>query len=176
MCARYLCEFMIKCLLIQANSQKIFMKKENKQSDNEKYQCLKLDNQVCFSMYSAVNAIVRAYKPYLKKLDLTYPQYLIMMVLWDQDNVNIKTLTDVTRLDSGSLTPILKRLESRNILKRMPSSQDERMKVIQLTDKGNALKEQAVSIQGNMLCKIDLPMESIHQLKQQCEQIVDHLK
>lgn len=174
--ARHLCEFMIKCRLIQAESQKFFMQKESKQSDNEKYQCLKLDNQVCFSMYSAVNAIVRAYKPYLKKLDLTYPQYLIMMVLWDQDNVNIKTLTDLTRLDSGSLTPILKRLEEKNILRRVQSSQDERVKVIQLTDKGQGLKEQAISIQGNMLCKIDLPMDSIHQLKQQCEEIVKHLK
>jgi DNA-binding MarR family transcriptional regulator len=146
------------------------------QSDNDKYQCLKLDNQVCFSMYSAVNAIVRAYKPYLEKLDLTYPQYLIMMVLWEQDNVNIKTLTELTRLDSGSLTPILKRLEAKNILRRVQSSQDERVKVIQLTDDGHELKEQAVSIQGNMLCKIDLPMESIHQLKQQCEQIIEHLK
>ncbi|RKZ87171.1 MAG: MarR family transcriptional regulator [Gammaproteobacteria bacterium] len=146
------------------------------QSDNEKYQCLKLDNQVCFSMYSAVNAIVRAYKPYLEKLDLTYPQYLIMMVLWDQDNVNIKTLTELTRLDSGSLTPILKRLEAKNILRRVQSSQDERVKVIQLTGDGHELKDQAVSIQGNMLCKIDLPMTSIHQLKQQCEQIIEHLK
>ncbi len=146
------------------------------QSDNEKYQCLKLDNQVCFSMYSAVNAIVRAYKPYLEKLDLTYPQYLIMMVLWDQDNVNIKTLTELTRLDSGSLTPILKRLEAKNILRRVQSSQDERVKVIQLTGDGHELRDQAVSIQGNMLCKIDLPMTSIHQLKQQCEQIIEHLK
>jgi MarR family transcriptional regulator, organic hydroperoxide resistance regulator len=152
------------------------MKNETEQSDNEKYQCLKLDNQVCFSMYSAVNAIVRAYKPYLEKLDLTYPQYLIMMVLWDQDNVNIKTLIDSTRLDSGSLTPILKRLEAKNILRRVQSSQDERVKVIKLTDKGHSLRDQALSIQGNMLCKIDLPMSSIHQLKQQCEQVIEHLK
>lgn len=168
---------MLKYNTIQAKftSRNYFMTATT-QSEDEKYQCLKLDNQVCFSMYSAINAIVRAYKPYLKTLDLTYPQYLIMMVLWDQDNVNIKTLIDLTRLDSGSLTPILKRLEIKKILKRVQSTQDERVKVIQLTKQGHTLKEKAVSIQGNMLCRIDLPMSSIHQLKDQCEQIVEHLK
>ncbi len=141
----------------------------------QEYESLKLDNQVCFSMYSAINAIVRTYKPYLQALDLTYPQYIIMMVLWEADGVSLRQITEIAHLDSGTLTPVLKRLEAKGLLLRQPSPTDERAKVITLTEKGQALKENAASVQGNMLCQMGLPMTDIHILKAECDKIVDNL-
>lgn len=141
----------------------------------QEYDSLKLDNQVCFSMYSALNAIVRTYKPYLKALDLTYPQYIIMMALWEQDKVSIKQITDKTHLDSGTLTPVLKRLEAKELLLRLQSPNDERARVITLTPKGKMLKDEATSVQGNMLCQIGLPMDDIHALKAGCDKLLNNL-
>lgn len=141
----------------------------------QEYESLKLENQVCFSMYSAINAIVRTYKPYLQALELTYPQYIVMMVLWEQDGVSIKQITEQAHLDSGTLTPVLKRLEVKQLLIRQRSTEDERARVITLTKKGQDLKEAASSVQGNMLCHIGLPMTDIHILKAECDKIVDNL-
>jgi len=88
-----------------------------------------LENQVCFSLYSAANAMVRAYRPMLDKLDLTYPQYLVMLVLWQEQGISVKTLGDKLFLDSGTLTPLLKRLESKGLVSRGRSEQDERVRV-----------------------------------------------
>ncbi|CAG9296338.1 hypothetical protein CEDIAZO_01487 [Celerinatantimonas diazotrophica] len=89
---------------------------------------LLLDNQVCFALYSAANAIVRAYRPLLIELDLTYLQYLVMMVLWQSNGINVKTLGEKLHLDSGTLTPLLKRLEGKKLVQRRVSQRDERVK------------------------------------------------
>ena len=109
------------------------------------YNKLKLENQLCHPLYSAANAIVRAYEPHLKKLDLTYPQYLVMMALWENDKVSISDISEVTFIDSGSMTPILKRLVDKKLLTITTFKEDRRQKVVGLTRKGEKLKDDALS-------------------------------
>ncbi len=104
---------------------------------------LRLDNQLCRSLYSASNAMVRAYRPLLEPLGLTYPQYLVMLALWEQDGVSVGAVCERTRLDTGTVTPLLKRLETKGLLRRERSLQDERRRVIRLTAAGTRLRRQA---------------------------------
>ncbi|MGL5392594.1 MAG: MarR family winged helix-turn-helix transcriptional regulator, partial [Shewanella sp.] len=112
-----------------------------------------LEQQLCFSLYSAANAMVRAYRPLLDKLALTYPQYLAMLVLWETDGISVKALGDKLLLDSGTLTPLLKRLETKGLVSRGRSEQDERVRVLTLTEEGQALKTKALEIPHLMRCK-----------------------
>src|SRR5580698_1903142 len=102
---------------------------------------LRLDNQVCFAIYSTAHAFNRIYKPLLDRLGLTYPQYLVMLVLWERDDVAVKEIGERLFLDSGTLTPLLKRLEAADLIKRTRSTEDERQVLIALTAKGRALQE-----------------------------------
>ena len=104
-----------------------------------------LDNQICFAVYSTAHAFNRVYKPLLDKLGLTYPQYLVMLVLWERDGVPVKDIGERLFLDSGTLTPLLKRLEAAELIKRTRSTEDERQVLIALTPKGQALREKAQS-------------------------------
>ncbi len=110
------------------------------------YEGLKLKNQLCHPLYSAANAIVRAYDPHLKKLDLTYAQYLVMMVLWEEDKVSITKISEEAFIDSGSMTPILKRLSDKKLITIVNYKSDLRQKVISLTKKGSHLKDEALEI------------------------------
>src|ERR1700743_3561788 len=112
---------------------------------------LLLDNQLCFAVYSASLAMTRVYKPLLEKLGLTYPQYLVMLVLWERDNVPLKDIGERLFLDSGTLTPLLKRLEAAHLIKRARSTQDERQVLIHLTPQGQALKERARAMPQSIL-------------------------
>jgi MarR family transcriptional regulator, organic hydroperoxide resistance regulator len=114
-------------------------------------QVLRLDNQVCFAVYSAAHAFNRVYKPLLDRLGLTYPQYLVMLVLWERDGVPLKEIGERLFLDSGTLTPLLKRLEAAGFVKRSRSSEDERQVKITLTAQGQALKEKARSVPLSIL-------------------------
>ncbi len=136
---------------------------------------LSLDKQLCFSLYSASNAMGRAYRPLLEQLDLTYLQYIVMMVLWEHDSVSVKSLGQRLHLDSGTLTPLLKRLENKGLVKRSRSEQDERVRVIQLTEQGVALREQAQTIPQQMLCQADMPVEELVALKQACDRLLAKL-
>jgi len=107
---------------------------------------LQLSNQLCFAIYSTAHAFNRVYKPLLDRLGLTYPQYLVMLVLWEGDGVTVKVIGDRLQLDSGTLTPLLKRLEAANLVRRTRSTQDERQVVISLTPQGQALKEKARAV------------------------------
>ena len=111
-----------------------------------KYESLKLQNQVCFPLYACSKELVRQYGPYLKKLDLTYTQYIVMMVMWENETVSSKELSEYLHLDYGTLTPVLKKLEKTGYLTRERSAEDERLLSIALTDKGRELKKKAVSI------------------------------
>jgi MarR family transcriptional regulator, organic hydroperoxide resistance regulator len=104
---------------------------------------LQLGNQICFAIYSAAHAFNRVYKPLLDRLGLTYPQYLVMLVLWEQDGVTVKEIGQRLHLDSGTLTPLLKRLEAAQLLKRTRSTEDERQVLISLTPQGLAVKDKA---------------------------------
>ena len=100
--------------------------------DNSKYDVLKLENQLCFPIYATSREIVKKYKPYLEKIDLTYTQYIVMMVLWERKTVNVKELGECLYLDSGTLTPLLKKLESKGFVSRMRSETDERNLVVSI--------------------------------------------
>jgi DNA-binding MarR family transcriptional regulator len=102
---------------------------------------LSLENQICHSLYSATNAMVRAYRPLLDELDLTYPQYLVMLALWEEDGVMIKNLVERTRIDPGTLTPLLKRMQLKSLINMTKSDEDSRQKVVVLTKEGQALIE-----------------------------------
>lgn len=136
---------------------------------------LLLQNQVCFSLYSAANAIIRAYRPVLDAIDLTYPQYLAMLVLWANDGINVKDMGTQLHLDSGTLTPLLKRLETKGLLDRRRGANDERVREIWLTQAGKKLKEQARDIPNTMFCKSELPLEELIALKTTCDKLLNKM-
>lgn len=107
---------------------------------------LKLDNQLCFRLYTASRLVTQAYRPLLDKLSLTYPQYLVMMILWEQDDVCISTITDRLMLDTNTVTPLLKRMEDLGLVKRKPGKEDARQKIISLTVKGRHLQKKAADV------------------------------
>ena len=107
---------------------------------------LKLENQLCFPLYACSKEVIRRYKPILDKLDLTYTQYITMMVLWEYGSINIKKLGDMLLLDSGTLTPLLKKLEAKGYISRNRDSKDERNLIITITKEGSKLKEKAVCV------------------------------
>src|SRR5215204_691154 len=110
----------------------------------DKFDSLKLGNQLCFAVYSAAHAFNAAYKPLLEPLGLTYPQYLVLMVLWEQDGLMVKEIGEKLTLDSGTLTPMLKRLEVAGFVKRKRDKKDERQVIITLTEKGRELRNSAL--------------------------------
>ena len=136
---------------------------------------LLLDNQLCFALYSASNAIVRAYRPLLDKLDITYPQYLVLLVLWQQDEISLKQLGEQLFLDSGTLTPLLKRLESKGLIRRERNERDERLRVLKLTVEGNALKKLAADIPVQMRDQLRLSDTQLQLLKAHCELVQKQL-
>ncbi|MEJ6121959.1 MarR family transcriptional regulator [Vibrio sp. 2-Bac 85] len=136
---------------------------------------LAIEKQLCFSLYSTANAIVRAYRPMLKALDLTYPQYLVMIVLWSNNGINVKDLGQILHLDSGTLTPLLKRLESKQVLMRKRGEDDERVREIFLTEQGINLKKQAEAVPEQMLCKAKLPLQELLELKKGCDRLFENL-
>lgn len=119
----------------------------------EGYEQLKLENQLCFPLYAAAKEVVRQYKPVLDELDLTYTQYITMMVLWEKESLNVKELGSMLYLDSGTLTPLLKKLEAKGYVTRSRCKEDERNLIISITEKGDALKESAANIPGDMTSK-----------------------
>ena len=131
----------------------------------EKFEQLKLENQLCFPLYAAAKEVVRKYKPYLDELDLTYTQYITMMVLWEKEQLNVKELGSMLYLDSGTLTPLLKKLEAKGYVTRQRSHEDERNLIICITEKGNALKEKAAHIPSKMTEKyVHLSKEELNSL------------
>lgn len=137
---------------------------------------LKLDLQICHALYSSANALVRAYRPLLEPLGLTYPQYLVMLSLWEQDGVNIRRLSERTRLDPGTLTPILKRLEAKSLLRRRSSEEDERQKKIVLTAEGKQLRRRAEKVPATMAGLYLKDLEKARKLKQLCEELYQTLE
>lgn len=123
------------------------------------FDCLKLENQLCFPLYAASKEVIRKYKPFLDKLDLTYTQYIAMLVLWEKENVNVKELGEKLFLDSGTLTPLLKKLEDKGYIKRYKADYDERNLVISLTNEGLNLKKEALDVPLNVSKCINLTNE-----------------
>ena len=128
----------------------------------EGYEQLKLKNQLCFPLYAAAKEVVRKYKPYLDELDLTYTQYITMMVLWENESMNVKELGSMLYLDSGTLTPLLKKLEAKGYITRTRCKEDERNLIIEITKAGEELKEKAAGIPNEMAEKwVNISKEEI---------------
>lgn len=134
-----------------------------------------LQEQLCFSVYSLSLAINKVYRPLLKKLDLTYSQYLVMLVLWESDQRTVSDIGEQLFLDSATLTPLLKRLESASLLQRIRSSQDERQVIICLTDTGRQLRVQASGIMDDMLCAMGCSIEELGLLRERLNALRNHL-
>ena len=131
---------------------------------SKKYEALKLDHQLCFPLYTASRLVIQRYQPMLKELDITYPQYLVLMVLWEKDEVNLSTIAEKLQLQSNTLTPLLKRLQQRDLLERKRSETDERNIVITLTEKGKALKDQACDVPAMLAEQLPLEEEEAKEL------------
>ena len=113
---------------------------------DKKYEALKLKNQLCFPLYAAAREVVKRYRPYLDELDITYTQYITMMVMWEEKEITVKALGEKLFLDSGTMTPVLKSLEAKGYVTRKRSTADERSVSVFLTDSGEKLKEKAVDV------------------------------
>lgn len=114
--------------------------------DSTKFNLLKLENQLCFPLYAASREVIKLYKPYLDELDLTYTQYIAMLLLWEHETMTVKEIGDHLFLDSGTLTPLLKKLEAKGVITRARSMKDERNLNVSLTDEGKALQEKAMHV------------------------------
>lgn len=142
----------------------------------DKYDTLKLENQLCFPLYAAAKEITRKYKPFLYKLDLTYTQYICMMVMWEHKSLNVKTLGEYIYLDSGTLTPLLKKLEDKGYIERKKNVEDERNLVISITDKGMKLRDDALSVPQSIGSCIPLSAEEAAVLYKVLYKILNNLK
>ena len=130
----------------------------------EKYDALKLENQLCFPLYACAKEVVKQYRPFLDELNLTYTQYIAMMVLWEHEKLNVKELGEKLYLDSGTLTPVLKSLEAKGFLRRYRSEEDERVLNVELTDAGWALRDAALDVPGKVNAGIKLNAGEVVQL------------
>ena len=135
-------------------------------------EALRFQNQVCFPLYAAANAVVRAYRPLLRDLDLTYLQYMTLMLLWEHKQLSVKALGERMSLDSGTLTPLLKRLESKGLVSRNRDPEDERVRLIAVTKEGMALRSKANDIPGRLACSLGMDAAQARKIKHTCEQLL----
>ncbi|MVM37763.1 MarR family transcriptional regulator [Spirosoma sp. HMF3257] len=139
---------------------------------------LKLQNQVCFPLYTASRLITREYQPYLDKLGLTYPQYLVMLVLWETDQIPINAITQQLLLDTNTVTPLLKRMETLGLLERQRSKVDERKVMVKLTEKGHQLRTEAALIPERLvggLLSEEMKLDELIHLRDQLQGLIRHL-
>jgi DNA-binding MarR family transcriptional regulator len=146
-----------------------------KTTDLDPAQALLLDNQLCFALYSASLAMTRLYKPLLDELSLTYPQYLALLVLWEQDGVTVSHLGERLSLDSGTLTPLLKRMEAQGLVSRLRDVEDERRVRVTLTPAGRKLKARAARIPGCVLAASQCSVPELISLTQQVQALRQRL-
>lgn len=140
---------------------------------DDKYECLKIGNQLCFPLYACSKEIVRRYKPFLDELDLTYTQYIAMMVMWEHKRINVKDMGKILYLDSGTLTPVLKKLESKGYIIRERDKTDERVLNAIITDKGEELKERAILIPDKLCACVSLDKEEVAALKKILDKLMN---
>tara|TARA_B100000768_G_C11145497_1_gene317979 strand:+ start:156 stop:638 length:483 start_codon:yes stop_codon:yes gene_type:complete len=126
---------------------------------------LLLNNQLCFSLYAATNSIIRYYRVYLKEIGITYPQYLVLIVLWENEVVSIKEIAKILKLDSPTITPIVQKLEKMNFVKRARNKEDERVLSVSLTLKGINLETKVADIQNKVACQTHLKIKEFNDLK-----------
>ena len=135
-----------------------------------------LNEQVCYALYSTSRAVTQAYKPLLQPLNLTYPQYVVMMALWGKDAVSISEIAQITRISNATLTPLLKRLETNGFIERRIIETDERQKLVVLTNSGKTLAKKAVKASELALCATGLSEKDVNKLMSLCQQIKKNLE
>lgn len=136
----------------------------------------KLENQICFPLYVIAKEITGLYRPFLDELDITYPQYLVLMVLWESDGVTVSHIGEKVFLDSGTLTPLLKRLEGKGIIDRKRKKEDERVVEVFLTESGKQLQKKACEIPGKIQNKIGIETEDLIHLKETIQKILNKIE
>lgn len=139
----------------------------------KKYDCLKLENQLCFPLYAASREILRRYTPLLKEIDLTYTQYIVMMVMWEKKSVTVGEIGKLLYLDTGTLSPLLKSMEKKSLIKRQRNSEDERIVEITITEEGEKLKDKAASIPGKIGSCLKISKEQAEFLYKTLYEILD---
>jgi DNA-binding MarR family transcriptional regulator len=143
-----------------------------------KYEQLKLSNQVCFPVYAASRLIIREYKPYLDKIGITYPQYLVFLVLWETENISVNEITDKLILNTNTITPLLKRMEALGFISRKRSDSDERKVIVRLTEKGRKLRKKAASIPEMLAAELktaELTSADLAELRNKLNTLVEFL-
>jgi DNA-binding MarR family transcriptional regulator len=140
----------------------------------DKYDCLKLENQLCFPLYVASKEVIRKYKPILDKLDLTYTQYIAMMVIWQEKKLKVTELGKKLYLDTGTISPLIRKLKSKNYITLSRDKDDERVQIIEITEEGEALKEQALHVPEAMAQNkcIDISPEEAFLLKKILDKMI----
>ncbi|MCG8506619.1 MAG: MarR family transcriptional regulator [Sphingomonadales bacterium] len=136
---------------------------------------LKLNDQICFALYATSHRMTKLYRPYLSRMGLTYPQYLVLLVLWEADGLTLKEIGRRLYLDSGTLTPLLKRLERNGHVRRARSTTDEREVHVHLTDAGRALQTDAGDMLEELICDIDMPAEDVLRLRRDIVGLLERL-
>jgi DNA-binding MarR family transcriptional regulator len=142
------------------------------------YEQLKLENQLCFPLYAASRLVIQKYKPHLEKLGITYPQYLVLLVLWETDSITVHEVTNRLILNTNTVTPILKRMEAQGIITRQRSEEDERKVIVSLTPQGRQLQVEAATIPRKMAASLvasDVKVEELKRLKDQLYAIIHFL-
>ena len=142
----------------------------------EKYECLKLSKQLCFPLYACSREMIKLYKPFLDELGLTYTQYITLMVLWEHKAMTVKALGQELYLDSGTLTPLLKKLEEKGLVTRRRSDLDERNLIVTITELGESMRDRALHIPEEMAKCVNLPREDIRDLYRMLHQLLEFVK
>ncbi|MBD7913500.1 MarR family winged helix-turn-helix transcriptional regulator [Clostridium cibarium] len=141
----------------------------------DKYDCLKIENQLCFPLYAAAREVIKQYTPILDKYNLTYTQYIAMLVLWEKEKATVKEIGKILHLDSGTLTPLLKKIESMGLITRYRDVNDDRVVIAELTEKGLELKDEVIGVPNEIICKVNLSMEKAIQLKKLLDELLEIL-
>ena len=148
---------------------------ESKLNLEDRNEYLKLENQLCFPLYATSRLITRLYQPLLADLGITYPQYIVMLVLWEEDSLSIKEIGERVQLNTNTLTPLLKRMQELNLIIRSRHSKDERVVQVNLTQAGRTLKTKALEIPTQLMTSLDYPAEKAIELKRMLDDFLERL-
>ena len=141
-----------------------------------KYEKMKLDNQLCFSLYAASREVIKTYKPQLDKYGLTYTQYIAMLVVWEYEKITVKEMGQKLHLDSGTLTPVLKKLLSMELIDKYRDKDDDRVVIVEVTEKGRKMKEEIIEVPEKMYCKFGKNIEDVVELKRLLDNLLATFK
>ena len=145
-------------------------------TSNNNFDCLRLENQLCFPLYVCSKAVTHKYRSFLDPFDLTYTQYITLMVLWEEKEINVKSLGERLYLDSGTLTPLLKKLESKKLINRHRAKDDERNLIISLTKEGEKLQEEMLNVPHEMSCCVSLEKKEAEELLRLLGKVMNGMK